>query len=86
MSDINMDLEKKEGDALAEEFQNDEPVKALWHDEPEEEKREDKKEDKEAESFFGSMDTDTDLEKPSFLRRLKRNRSSDKDDKKDEKS
>ena len=85
MSDIDMDLEKKESDVVAEDFQNDEPGKALWHDEPEE-KHEDKKDNdnKEAESFFGSMDNDADLEKPSFLRRLKRNRSSEKDDKKDD--
>jgi cell division protein FtsZ len=97
MSDIDMDLENK--DEASEDFQNDDkPVKPLWdtHSDKndDKEKDEDEKEDdhkdkteKAAESFFGSMDKDEDddLEKPSFLRRLKRNKSSSKDSKEDKK-
>lgn len=85
MSDIDMDLEKKTGGDIAEEFQKDEPSKSLWH--TDEDKPEDKNHsDRAAESFFGSVDSEeeSDLEKPSFLRRLKRRRD-DKDDKKEDK-
>ncbi|MDQ3123909.1 MAG: cell division protein FtsZ [bacterium] len=88
MSDINMDLEKKEGDEVAAAFQNDEPSKAIWHTEEEVKKENTDTEngDKAAEGFFGTVGSDDDLEKPSFLRRLKRHRTSDKKDKTDDKS
>ncbi len=95
MSEIDMDLEKQEGDEAAEEFQKEDDHKPFWsHKEekesededskPEEEKKEESRVDKAAEGFFGSMHKedkdDDDLEKPSFLRRLKRRK--DNDDKK----
>lgn len=87
MSDINMDLEKKEEDEIAEEFQKDEPVKPMWgtHIEDEKSSDEPKKDDshaeRAAEGFFGSVSKDDDdLEKPSFLRRLKRRKNTDKTD------
>lgn len=88
MSDINMDLDKKESDDVAEEFQREtKPVKPLWEtdkDDKKEEKNQNKPVDKAAESFFGSMkhDEDDDIEKPSFLRRLRRKKS-EQDDEKD---
>jgi cell division protein FtsZ len=88
MNDINMDLEKKSEDAVAEEFQREEPAKTLWH--AEEEDDTDKKAetaDKAAEGFFGTMDKeDNDLEKPSFLRRLRRQKNTDKTDTPDKKA
>ncbi len=91
MTDIDMDLEKKEGDDVAEEFQKeDEPSKPFWHSK--EDKDDDKDEEgdkgddssKTAESFFGSVSKDDeDLEKPSFLRRLKRKKDTNKPDKSD---
>lgn len=83
MSDINMDLEKK--DEVSEDFQKDEePVKSLWDTDKEEKDTDsDSHAEKAAEGFFGSVDKheDDDLEKPSFLRRLKRRRdkTNDKD-------
>jgi hypothetical protein len=81
MSDIDMDLEKKQGDDIAEDFKKDEPVKPLWaHDD-----KDSLDSDKKAEGFFGSMDKDDDddLEKPSFLRRLKRRKEPKNDEKTD---
>lgn len=85
MTDINMDLDKKDHDEVAQEFQREEkPVKALWDTD----KDEDKQVDKAAEGFFGSMDKhdDDDLEKPSFLRRLRRRKDDDKPGKTDDKA
>lgn len=86
MSDIDMDLDKHENDEVAEEFQKeDEPSKAPWVTEKDEES---KRVDRAAEGFFGSMDKDKDeddLEKPSFLRRLRRHKPADSD-KKDDKN
>ncbi len=82
MSDINMDLDKKDDDS-AEEFQNDDkPVKPIWETEKEEESHSAKA----AEGFFGSMerDDDEDIEKPSFLRRLRRKKDGDKSEKNEE--
>ena len=84
MSDIDMDLEKTKGSELAEDFNKDEPVKAIWdHDDKESEEK-----DQKAEGFFGSMDKDEedDLEKPSFLRRLKRKKEPKKEEKTDKDS
>lgn len=89
MSDINMDLEKREEDEIAEDFQKDDQNKPLWHvDEdvsPKDKKDED---DKVAEGFFGSIDKEEadDLEKPSFLRRLKRRARPEKTEKTDSKA
>lgn len=83
MSGIDMDLDNKEGDEAAKEFQSDEePVKPIWGT-PENDNK-----DKAAESFFGSMDSkkdEEDLEKPSFLRRLRRKKSGEDNAKEDEK-
>ncbi len=79
MSDINMDLEKKANDDIAEDFQSDRPLKPIWDEET---TKEDRAKDEVAEGFFGSVEKeDDDLEKPSFLRRLKRRRDSGKDQK-----
>ncbi|MDQ3065481.1 MAG: cell division protein FtsZ [bacterium] len=87
MSEINMDLEKKESDEVAAAFQNDEPAKAIWHtDEENGLSGSSETSNKSAEGFFGTVEQDDDLEKPSFLRRLKRHRTSDKKDKTDPKS
>lgn len=86
MSDIDMDLDKKEGDELAKEFQKEEPIKPLWN--IEKDNADSAKKDRAAESFFGSMDKhddDDDLEKPSFLRRLRRKKDANNDEKPDQK-
>jgi cell division protein FtsZ len=85
MSDINMDLEKKAEDEVAEAFQKEDSDKPLWHDEEEDQdKTEAKPQEKTAEGFFGSMDKeDDDLEKPSFLRRLRRHKPQEKPEKSD---
>lgn len=91
MSDIDMDLDKKHADDAAEEFNREDNsvVKPLWDIEKDDDKddKAEKPVDKAAESFFGSMnkrdtDDEDDLEKPSFLRRLRRKKSDD-DNKKD---
>ncbi len=90
MSDINMDLQKNDGDAIAEEFQKDEDhTQPFWHKEEDEKKDEPAAQsDKVAEGFFGSInkDEDDDLEKPSFLRRLTRRKEAEKSQKSDEKT
>lgn len=86
MSSIDMDLDKNAGDEVAKEFQDDSSsAKPLW-DATKDGNKKNGKDDKEAaaESFFGSMDKDEDdLEKPSFLRRLRRKKAAE-EDKKDE--
>jgi hypothetical protein len=84
MNDIDMDLTKKQGDDVAEEFHKEEPTKPFWH---KEEDKEENKADTAAEGFFGSMHKDDeDLEKPSFLRRLGRRKNAKKDEEKTEKT
>lgn len=87
MSGINMDLDKTKASETAKEFQKeDKSAKALWDtDKKDKPDKKDKDEDnhvsKAAEGFFGSMDKDDDeedLEKPSFLRRLRRKKDQDK--------
>lgn len=89
MSDIDMDLDKKEGEELAKEFQKEEPMKPLWNTEKDNDTvSEDTKKKDKAESFFDTMDKhndDDDLEKPSFLRRLRRKKDVDNSDKTDPK-
>jgi cell division protein FtsZ len=88
MNDINMDLSNKEGDEAAEEFQKEETSKPFWHKEDtHEEKDKTDRTDKTTEGFFGSMhkEDEEDLEKPSFLRRLKRRRDTEKPEKTDTK-
>lgn len=89
MSDIDMDIHKKSGDEVAEEFDKDDNGPSIWHmPEDNESKTDDlgpESGNNSAESFFGSMDKseENDLEKPSFLRRLKRRKSDEKSSKKD---
>jgi cell division protein FtsZ len=86
VSDINMDMERPTNEDIAEEFQKEDSGPSIWHmpdaDEPED-KKEDDKPAKEETGFFGSMDRneEDELEKPSFLRRLKRHKDDDKDEK-----
>lgn len=81
MSDIDMDLDKTEAGKTAEDFQNDDqPSKAPWVADKDEESSTAKA----AEGFFGSMDKDEDeddIEKPSFLRRLRRKKTGSDEDK-----
>lgn len=92
MSEIDMDLDKSDAEEVAKEFQREtSPVKPLWDtdDNDKDDKKEDKKPvDKAAESFFGSMNKndEEDLEKPSFLRRLRRKKTEQDDEKDDRKS
>lgn len=92
MSDIDMDLDKKDGDEVTKEFaREDEVIKPIWNvgmnDEKDDDKdkNKDKEKDKAAESFFGSAEKnsdDEDLEKPSFLRRLRRKKTPPEEEKK----
>lgn len=82
MSDIDMDLDKKDEDDSIKDFNSEEKVtKPLWStelDKPEEESDKDKA----AEKFFGSgadKPIDDDLEKPSFLRRLRRKKTDEQE-------
>ncbi len=89
VSGIDMDLEKQKEDEIAADFQKDEHSKPLWHEDEDLSKGEKKAEgDKAAEGFFGSIDKneEDDLEKPSFLRRLKRRKKDDKTEKTSEKT
>lgn len=74
MSDIDMDLDKKtKEEETAEEFQNDDkPDKPLWESEKSEKSDEEDGTAAKAEGFFGSIDKHEDIDKPSFLRRLRR--------------
>lgn len=83
ISSLDMDLDKKDSDEAIKDFNSDETViKPIWNVESKENLIDSKddnnvKEDA-AESFFGQKDKDNkkddeeDLEKPSFLRRLRR--------------
>lgn len=86
MSEIDLDLEEKPGDA-AEEFQRDNEVPNIWAL-PENNEKDDDKE-KLSHAQVGddlNDDQDDELDKPSFLRRLKRSRSKDNKDDNDDKS
>ncbi len=74
--DINMNLEDHDAAKVSEEFHGDNEVSNLWtHDQDK---------DKDTPIFTQPFE-DEELEKPSFLRRLKSRKSSQKDDEKDEK-
>jgi len=85
VQDLDMDIQKKEGDELAEDFQKEDHGPSIWHMNDEPAAVADA--DKAASDFFGDSDkaSEDDLEKPSFLRRLKRNKTDTKDSKKDNK-
>lgn len=86
MSSMDMDIQKPTNEDMAEEFQKETTGPSIWHMPDDEAEHDDKKEeaktedddskkDSDSSNFFGSMnqhDDDDDLEKPSFLRRLKR--------------
>ncbi len=74
--DINMDLEDSEASKVAEEFRGDDKVANIW---AQEHMDEDARE-AEAPIFTQPFDGE-DLEKPSFLRRLKSRKNSRKEDK-----
>ncbi len=86
MRDIDMNVDNEENEKLAEEFQRDDTGPSIWHmpdtddEEPDTKSEPDTKEKEDDHTgFFGSVDKkdEDDLDKPSFLRRLKRK----KDDK-----
>jgi cell division protein FtsZ len=81
ITDIDMKLDQPA--AALEEFQNEKPMPNIWTLENDEDKDDDKKDKTkkadDTKNFVGSVDED-ELEKPSFLRRLKKRR--DGDDKK----
>ena len=91
MNDIDMELDTP--NAAEESFQNEKPMPNIWTLENEEEKSKEKKESKkdehkeenksEAQTFVGSAEEE-ELQKPSFLRRLK-NRRQQGDKKEDKK-
>lgn len=81
MQGIDMDVDSKENEKLAEEFQREDTGPSIWHmpdgdDEPEPKTEDEPVKEKEHDhaGFFGSLDKkdEDDLDKPSFLRRLKR--------------
>lgn len=84
--DIDMDIAGHDQEAAAEEFQKEDTGPSIWHMPDGEEVETGTKADDEANSgFFGIMDKqeEADLEKPSFLRRLKRKKSDGQESKKD---
>jgi len=79
--DINMDLDDSTATKTAEDFHAEDDVSNIWSQEHED--LEDKDGSKDTPIFTQPFE-DEELEKPSFLRRLKSRKSSQKDDKKDE--
>jgi cell division protein FtsZ len=87
VKDIDMDIERPTNEEIAEDFHKEESGPSIWHmpdadeaeDEDEKEVKNALKDKEPSTSFFGSMDKkeEDELEKPSFLRRLKR-KSDDK--------
>jgi cell division protein FtsZ len=78
MTDLDMDIHAK--DQAAEEFTKEDTGPSIWHMPEDEAKQEEEAPaDDAAGSFFGSADKreDDDIEKPSFLRRLKRHKNED---------
>lgn len=88
VTNLDMDVERPSNEAIAEEFHKEDTGPSMWHmsedetESKEEDKKDDEVKDKEdvSSSFFTSekKDDDDDLEKPSFLRRLKRKPHDDK--------
>lgn len=80
ISGIDLNMERPSNEDIAEEFQKEDTGPSMWHmpeaDEPEADEHTDDEPSKDASGFFGGMDNkeEDDLEKPSFLRRLKRNK------------
>lgn len=90
ISDIDMDLDKKDADEAIKDFHSEDTnIKPLWDTEIGDDKVKsdaDKEKDKAAESFFGSTENkpndEEDLDKPSFLRRLRRKKSDNNENEK----
>lgn len=79
--DINMDLDDSVASKTAEDFHAESDVANIWAQEDDD--KNDKSENHDAPIFTQPFE-DEELEKPSFLRRLKSRKSGQKDDKKDE--
>lgn len=85
VAEIDVNKEAPTNEEIAEDFHKEDGTN-IWHmpdaDVPDQEIKEavDKDDHKDAAGFFGSMDSkeEDELEKPSFLRRLKRNKKEDK--------
>lgn len=82
ISNIDMDLDKKKTDEAINDFNSDaQPIKPIWDTENDlvsSDKNNEPSKDVVAESFFSSSQEnsdESDLEKPSFLRRLRRKKS-----------
>jgi cell division protein FtsZ len=76
MQDIDMDLHDDDEDEPEESFQSDKPLPNIWDlDNGKEEKSSEEEQPTVSQTFVGSTEED-ELEKPSFLRRLKKRRSS----------
>lgn len=87
VKEIDMDIKKQEVDEVAEDFKKDDHGPSIWHMNDDSHSNDDMQNDdeKSASDFFGSDDKklEDDLEKPSFLRRLKRHKTDEKDGKND---
>lgn len=79
--DINMDLDDSVATKTAEDFHAEDDVSNIWSQEHEDLDGKDESKDT---PIFTQPFEDEELEKPSFLRRLKSRKSSQKDDKNDE--
>jgi len=76
MNDMDMQLDD-DGNEIAENFQNEKPMPNIWSiEQPEDEVK--KASDEASHEAFVSTPDDEELEKPSFLRRLKKRRHEDK--------
>lgn len=83
MDDIDMDLDSKE--KAKDDFASESPMPNIWSLDRDHDTAEDQDKGAEKPSIF-SNEEDDELEKPSFLRRLKSKRQKSKDDDKEEKS
>lgn len=85
---IDMDISKHDADAAAEEFQKEDTGPSIWHmPEGDEAEQSTAPGEETASGFFGTMDKqeESELEKPSFLRRLKRKKPDAPESKNDNK-
>jgi cell division protein FtsZ len=85
MKDIDMDLHDE--DEEEEEFHSDKPLPNIWaldNGQPEENEKDDTQKAAEPPLFNTESSDEDELEKPSFLRRLKRRKQEDKTPEKDE--
>ncbi|MDZ7785820.1 MAG: cell division protein FtsZ [Candidatus Saccharibacteria bacterium] len=79
MNDIDMDLDNKESSA---DFSAETPMPNIWSidNKDEDDEQKNSKEKSKTSDAFSSDEEDAELEKPSFLRRLKNKRKQEKDD------